>query len=153
MVVLQLLDAIAVHALAAAQAAYVTGPKAYDVKVGFRASKGRCVRIYYGGERDAAYFGEYSLTSTLIGQSIHVTGYWPTPSTASTDQRLIEGEMATFVKEMRTRIHGDSDIGTKAVDLIFLPASVDQLVLPDGTQTAVVDIEIGVDFDEYTRTR
>ncbi|HET7182663.1 MAG TPA: hypothetical protein VFI15_10560, partial [Candidatus Limnocylindrales bacterium] len=140
MVLLDLMDAIQVHAAAAAAAAYVTGPKAYDVAVGYE-PKGRCVRIFYGGEREAEYFTGYTLTSALIGQSIHIRGYWPVGSSAAKENRLVEGEIAVFVKECRTRIHGDSDIGAKAVDLVMTPAIVDQQTVA-GIKNAVCDIEI-----------
>lgn len=151
MTLLDLMDAIQVHAAAAAAAAYVTGSKAYDVAVGFPASKGRCVRIYYGGERETERFpDDETLNSQLVAQAINVVGYWPTPSAAPKEHRLIEGEMAAFVKDLRTRINGDYTLGGKAADGLRMGlTTTDQIVLAQ-TQYAVCQTEIVVDYDEHS---
>lgn len=142
------MDAIAVHAAAAAVAC--ADATFYDVHVGFPVAKGRCVRIFYGGERETAHMPfEATLTSNLVAQAIVVRGYWPVAVTAVDRQRSIEGQMAFFVKELRTRVLGDSDLGGKSVDLAMTLATTQQVMISN-TQYAVVDIEIIVDFDEYT---
>ena len=76
---LDLMDAVQVHALAAA-----TGldPTFTDVQVGFPPAKGRCIRIFYGGERQPERFeDDETLTSQLVSQGVVVRGYWPTAST------------------------------------------------------------------------
>lgn len=150
MVLLDLMDAIQVHAAAAAAAAYSTGAKNYDVKVGFPASKGKCVRIYYGGEREPERFPATGPDWQLAAQAINVVGYWPTNTTAASDHRLIEGEMAAFVKSFRSRIVGDYTLGGKAADGLRMDyATTDQIVLAQ-TQYAVCQLEIVVDYDEHT---
>ncbi len=91
------------------------------------------------------------LTSKLVAQKITVRGYWPNPETATKRQRVIEGEMAVFVKELRTRVLGDSNLGGASVDLLMSLANTDQVVI-SSRQYAIVDTEFIVDFDEYTRT-
>jgi hypothetical protein len=146
---LDLMDAIQVHATAAAVAA--GGATRYDVAVGFPVSKGTCVRIFYGGERETARFnGDETLNSQLVGQGIVVRGYWPVAVTAVNRQRLIEGEMAVFVKELRTRVLGDFTLGGKAQDALKMHLAATDQVMIANTQYAVVDIEIVVDYDEYS---
>lgn len=142
------MDAIAVHAAAAAVTA--GGSKFYDVAVGFPAGKGRSVRVFYGGEREPEHFtSDRTLNSNLVAQAVVVRGYWPVAVTAVDRQRAIEGEMASFVKSLRTRVLGDAQLGGKSVDLNMHLAATDQVVIAR-TQYAVVDIEIVVDYDETT---
>jgi hypothetical protein len=143
------MDALQVHALAAASEVDATGTF-YDVAVGFDAAKGRTIRIFYDGEREAQHvLSNRTLNSVLIGQAVHVRGRWPLPESATKRQRVMEGEMATWVKSFRTRVLGDSQLGGEAVDLLMEPADVGIEVTSD-TRYAVVDIEIVCDWDEYT---
>lgn len=145
MTLLDLMDALQVHAAAAGLTASAT---LTDVKVGFPAGKGRCVRIFYGGERDPERLGGNKvLNASMYGQAIVVRGYWPTASTGVSEQRAIEGQIAVFVKDFRSRVLGDSQLGGKSVDLAMLPAETDQISLA-GTSYAIVNIEIVVDYDE-----
>jgi hypothetical protein len=141
------MDAIQVHAAAAALAAGGSGFK--DVAVGFPAARGRCVRIFYGGERQPEHFLDgVTLNSRLIAQAIVIRGYWPLPEADHKRARVLEGEMAVFCKELRTRILGDSQLGGASSDLNMTPAVADQVLL-SGTKYAIVDSEIVVDYDEY----
>lgn len=147
MTLLDLMDAVQVHAAAAAVTA--GGATFSDVAVGFPAAGGRRVRIFYGGERDPAHFGNRVLDANLVAQAIMVRGYWPLAETAAKRQRAMEGEMAVFIKSLRTRILGDSQLGGNAVDLVMSPAVTEQVMVA-GTKYAIVDLELVVDFDETT---
>ena len=82
MTLLTLMDAVQVHAAAAAAAA---DAKFKDVAVGFGAARGKCVRIFYGGERGPEHFpDDRTLNSQLVGQAIVVRGYWPRSDTVVT---------------------------------------------------------------------
>lgn len=151
MTLLAKLDAIAVHAKAAAIAA--GGATFYDAQVGFPASKGPNVRVFYGGEADSPHFPEdLTLTSQIVGQRIIVRGYWPLSETATKRHRAIEGEMATFIKELRTRVLGDSDLGGESTDLVMLHSTTEQIVVAT-IAYAITNTEILTDFDEYTRAK
>ena len=145
---LTLMDAVQVHAAAAAITA--SGAKFYNVAVGYPVGKGQCVRIFYGGEAELEHFsGDRVLNGVLVGQSIIVRGYWPLPETATKRQRVMEGEMGTFVKSLRTRILGDSTLGGACTDLVMGLAQCEQVEIAK-TKYAIVDTEIVVDFDETT---
>jgi hypothetical protein len=147
-ILLELMDALQVHAAAAAVTA--GGATFTDVAVGFPPAKGRCVRIFYGGERDPERLGTNKvLNASEIAQAITVRGYWPTASTATKEQRAIEGQMGAFVKDFRARVLGDSQLGGKSSDLAMHLAGADQIVIST-TQYAVVDLEIVVDYDDVT---
>ena len=148
MSLLSIMDAIAVHAAAAAITA--GGTSFTDVAVGFPASKGRCVRIFYGGERPVMHFFEgRTLNSRLMAQAIIVRAYWPLSETATKRQRVMEGEMGSFIDSLRTRILGDSQLGSAGSDLEMSPAAADQGVV-SGVAYSYVDTEIVVDYNEYT---
>lgn len=145
---LDLLDAIQVHAAAAAITA--GGSKFVDVAVGFPAAKGRCVRVFYAGEREVEHFeSDKTLNSQLVAQAFVVRGYWPLSETDKVRQRVIEGEMAGFVKSLRTRILGDSQLGGEGADLNMGPAQSEQVVV-GSTKYAITDNEIVVDYDEFS---
>src|SRR3990167_6275436 len=142
---LTLMDAIQVHAAAAAITA--ADAKFYDVAVGFPAAKGRCVRIFYGGQRDPGYFPNRTLNSKMVAQAIIVRGYWPLSETATKRQRVMEGEMGTFVKSLETRILGDSTLGGACTDLVMGLAQCEQAVIAK-IKYAIVDSTIVVEYDE-----
>lgn len=147
MTLLALMDAVQVHAAAAAVTA--GGATFSDVAVGFPAAKGRCVRIFYGGEREVEHFdGDRVLDAKLVGQAVIVRGYWPLAETATKAQRVTEGEMGTFVKSLRTRISADSQLGGLCTDLDLSLARAETIVLA-GIKYSITDTEIVVEFDEF----
>ena len=145
--VLDLMDALQVHAAAAAVTA--GGVTFSDVAVGFPAARGRCVRIFYGGEREVEHFTEQKvLNAQLMAEAVIVRGYWPLSETAKKRQRIMEQEIAVFVKDFRTRVLADSQLGGEAVDLNLNPAVCEQVIYAR-TKYAVVDLEAVCDFSEY----
>lgn len=145
---LTVMDAIQVHAAAAAVTA--AGATFSDVAVGYPAGKGRCVRIFYGGEAELEHFsGDRVLNGKLVGQAVIVRGYWPLPETATKRQRVMEGEIGAFVKSLRTRILGDSQLGGACTDLAMGLAQCEQAVIAR-TKYAIVDATIVIEYDETT---
>ncbi len=143
------MDALQVHAAAAAVTAADSSFK--DVKVGFKAARGRSVRIFYGGEREVERMGpdDETLNSEMVAQAIVIRGQWPIPGTDPKEHRRLEGEMGAFIKSLRTRINGDKQLGGACTDLTLSLAVVEQAVIA-GTQYAVVDCEALIEFDEYS---
>jgi hypothetical protein len=142
------LDALQVHALAAAGTADATGTFV-DVAVGFPVAKGRSVRVFYDGERDSVYFGEGSLNSQHVAQTIVVRAMWPEPTDAASDTRTMQIQMGAFAASFRTRVDGDFTLGGGCTALKMLPAPAG-LQLVGQTKYAVLDWEIGLDLDDYT---
>jgi hypothetical protein len=144
------MDALQVHAAAAAIAA--GGASFTDVAVGYPAGKGRSVRVFYGGQRDSVYFGEGSLNSQHVAESVYVRGHWPLADTATKAERVTEGEMATFAYELRGRINGDFQLGGNCTALkVAADAPSGQTVVASKRFT-VIDFEIGIDLGDYIYT-
>lgn len=149
MALLDCMDAVAVHAAAAATAA--VDSKFNDVAVGHPAAKGRMIRVFYGGERESVYFGPGSLNSEHMAEVIGVTAMWPTSDTGVNRQRVIEGAMAAFARSFRTRIDGDYTLGGQCTALKMQPAEAGYVV-EASTKYAVLDWEIGIDLGDYTQS-
>jgi hypothetical protein len=149
MTLLTLMDALQVHAAAAAVTA--GGAAFKDVAVGFAAARGRCVRIFYAGERDVEHYtSQMTLTSRLIAQAVTIRAMWPSPETATKANRVLEGQIGTFVYDFRTRVLGDSQLGSAAVDLNLGLAILSQQVI-SGTSYAIAEMEAVIDGDEFAR--
>lgn len=140
------MDALQVHAAAAAIAA--GGAAFTDVAVGFEVAKGRSVRIFYAGERDMEQFTDRVLDAGLVGQGFIVRGAWPNADTGTNTQRTTEIEIAAFVKDFRTRVLADSQLGGEAKDLTLGLAQVEQVVL-GGDKYTVADMEAVMSYDEF----
>lgn len=146
MTLLDILDAIQVHAAGAAAAA---NSKFVDVAVRFPAARGKSVSIFYGGEREAEHFdADRVLDAVLVGQAVIVRGYWPISDTGASRQRLLEAEVGTFAKSLRTRILADSQLGGACTDLSMGLTRV-ETVVEASTKYVVSDTEIVVEFDEF----
>lgn len=147
---LDLLDRIQVHAAAGALA---IDSKFKDVAVGHPTPRGRSVRVYYAGEAESEKFeSHFTLNSELVAQRILIRAFWPVAEYAAKRGRVLMGEMARFVKELRTRISADADLGGESVDLTIHHADADDAVI-GGALFALIDVEIIVEIDEYTRAK
>lgn len=138
------MDALQVHAAAAATA---ISSDFKDVVVGSSPPRGRCIRIYYGGERDPIFFGRRVLDAELIAQAVLVDAFWPAPETAAKRNRVAEGEMAAFAVDYRSRVDGDFTLGGHCKVLELAPARVERVVV-SGAQFDRLQFEVGIDYVE-----
>lgn len=143
---LNCLDAIQVHALAAAA---VIDSKFVDVAVRFPAARGRTVDVFYGGQRPSNYFGPGSLSSQHVAESIYVRAHWPVAETGKAKQRAMEGEMAVFSYELRGRLDNDFTLGGNCTVLKVLDQVDVGIEVEAKTKYAHVTHEIGLDLGEY----
>lgn len=144
---LEIADAITVHAVAAAAA---VDSNFTDVAIGMPLPRARCVRIFYGGERDPEKMGaQRTLNSRLTAESILLRAFWPVSDYLAARGRALFGEQRSFVVQLRTRIEGDSQLGGKSADLSMHLAEPDDVVLGT-THYAIVDVEFVVDYHETT---
>lgn len=147
------MDQIATHATAAAAA---VDTKFVDVAVGFQAARGRCVRIYYGGEvHPPAFATDEVLNADLIGERVIVDALFPIASSGKADQRTIIGQLWDLKHELRTRIRGDSTLGGDSVDLNLLPATVDEVIFGgirgSGQHYLQLRLEVVLAYTEYAK--
>lgn len=140
------MDDINAHAVAAAAA---VDPQFVDVAVGFRAARGRCCRTYYAGEIAPPAFPEdETLNSQLIGERVVVDALWPMADISTEKAREQLGEAWTFKHELRTRLLGDESLGGDAMNLLLLPATVDEAVISKQSYL-LCRIEIHLAYTEY----
>lgn len=139
-------DAILVHAKAAALA---TNAAWTDVAIAFPLPAGKCVRIFYGGERAPARMGgSRDLKGEMVSEAIVLTAFWPLSSMSSNAAKLMDDEMVTFKHELRTRVLGDSQLGGAGTDLEMGYVSPDIVVIGN-TRYAVLECQFVSDYTEY----
>lgn len=140
-------DAILVHAAAAAVAADSTWT---DVAIGVKQPDARCVRVYYGGEREPARMGgNRVLNGELVAHAVIVAAFWPLATLGLEAYKATEDQMHLFVHELRTRVLGDSQLGGTSTDLEMGYATPDVVVIGNA-RWQLVEVVFITDFTEYT---
>ena len=139
--------AIVIHAAAAAAA--LTNP-ILDARAAFPVPKGRCVRVYYGGEvAPVRMGGNRTLNSELVGQRTLIGIWLPVTVNDEDVAAVIDAELQAFAHDLRTRILGDSQLGGQATDLELGYLEPDQVVI-NNTRYLMGLWEVFSDFIEYT---
>lgn len=103
-----------------------------DVKAAFPLPKGRCVRVYYGGEDDPPGFperGSRSMGYELIGKATLIAAFWPVTSLDEELAELIDTEAEAFGHALRTAIDGDSSLDGAADNTVLGDATPDFAVV------------------------
>ena len=145
------MDAIATHVSAACTALGSVGG-AWDVAVAPPLPRGKTVRIFYGGERQPPHFGTgQTLSSLMVAQAVMVRAFWPVADYAKLRRKNLMLEMATFAKDLRTRVLGDFQLGGAVSALVMGYAETDDILFGN-THYAIVDTEIVVEYDEFPMT-
>lgn len=142
--------AITAHAVAAGTA---VSPPINDVADALPIpTGGRIGRVWWGGETDAPGFpGENVLDGRMVGEVIHITFIWPISSASPADNKAIGLQVRTVKDQLRTRIHGDSQLGDTVYDLRIPEMSFD-IVVWDGALIGHLDAEVHISKSEYPRT-
>lgn len=141
------LDAIQVHCLAAGNA--LASP-IKDVAVGWPVPRGRCIRIFWGGEvAPERMGGDRVLNGELVSERAIIRAFWPLSDYGETKARTLIGEMWDLKHEIRTRLLGDSQLGGLSTDFVMGYAEADDVAIGGGV-FATLDIECTTDFTEYT---
>lgn len=139
--------ALLTHAQAAGAA--LTNPIT-DVLLGFANPKGRCIRIYWGGETEQEKMGgRYTLNSEMIGQRTIVAAFLPITTLSEDLAAAIDAEMTALAHELRTRFNGDAQLGGTQSDLTLNMAEPD-FVTFGNTRYVVVFWEVIGDYFEYS---
>jgi hypothetical protein len=108
-----------VEAIAQTAGAAVS-PKYTDVKIGAPYPRGRCARIWWGGEViPAPQMGEmrYSLSTEIVGHAVVVTVFEPMGDVSEDASKSLMGTMADFISELRDGIDADRTLGGKSVSI------------------------------------
>ena len=141
------LDAIQVHCLAAGNA--LASP-IKDVAVGWPVPRGRCIRIFWGGETKPARMGEHprSQVGEMVSERVVIRAFWPLSDYGETKARTLIGEMWDLKHEIRTRLLGDSQLGGLTTDFEMGYAGADDVVI-GGAAFTFIDIECITDYHDY----
>lgn len=137
---------------AAAAGATLT-PPLLDVKAAFPLPKGRCVRIYYGGEQEPVRMGgTLTLNSELVGKVTMIAAFWPLTSLDETLAQAIDTEAEAFGHALRTAVDGDTSLGAEG-DNTTLGYAEPDVVVSGNTRFLAVMWRAVTDYVEYAIAR
>jgi hypothetical protein len=143
--------AIVVHCLAAGLT--LTDP-ILDVQAALPIPKGRCIRVYYGGETEPARIGlggghVYTLNSEVVGEVTFIAAFLPISLNDEELTSVVDADLYTLKHEIRTRLLGDSQLGGASTDLELDYVTPDVVTI--GNTRYLVGIwRVVSDFSEYT---
>lgn len=141
------LAAVLTHAQAAGGA---VSPAITDVVVAYPAPRGRCIRIFYGGETEPVRMGEQRvLNEEMVGEQIVVVAFWPLNNLSEDQAAGIEVEAYDLKHQLRTRILGDSQLGGMSTDLELGYAEPGFANLA-GIPYRTLEMIVTTDFTSYT---
>jgi len=143
------LSTIVTHATAAGTA--VT-PAITDVANADPVPRGRCIRVWYGGETDAPEFpGSHVLSGELVGEIVNITAFWPVGDAAETLAANRDAQVYALADALRSNLQADSTLGGNVTDLAINHA-VNDFVGIGNTAYRILELELILSFNEYTRS-
>jgi len=138
--------AIVTHAAAAGGA--LSDP-ILDARAAFPVPKGRCIRVYYGGEAEPVRMGgKRVLNAELVAQRTIIAAFFPIALNDEDVAAQIDADLQALAHDLRTRILGDSQLGGAQTDLELGYVEPD-IVLNGNTRYLVGIWEVLSDFTEY----
>ncbi len=121
-----------------------------DVKIGFPLPKGRCVRVYYGGETATERMnGRYTLNSEMVAKITMIAAFWPVTVLDEEMVSMIDSEAEAFSHALRTAIDGDTALDDKA-DSTVLDYGEPDVAIIGNTRFLVMMHRAITDYVEYT---
>lgn len=127
-------------------------PPLVDVQAGLPLPKGRCVRVYYGGEAETTRMGgRYTLNSEMVGKVTMIAAFWPITSLDETIARTIDAEAEAFSHALRTAIDGDTDL--TGADSTELDYGEPDIVTVGNTRFLALLWRAVCDYTEYSLVR
>ena len=110
---------------------------------------GRQIRYYWGGEIEAPRMGmTLDLTGEVVGQRFIIAALWPLTNLSPDLVTVIDAEMQTLAGEIRTRILGDSQLGSNVSDLDLGYAEPD-IVLISNARHIALTWQLDLAYVEY----
>lgn len=120
-----------------------------DVQVGPAWPKGRCVRVYYGGEVDPLRIGSRDLTGELVAKVTWITAFWPLSALEEELISTVDAEADAFAHALRIAVDGDVDMNGQTDN-----TTLEHVVLSDevlgNTRYLVLTWRAVTDYYEYT---
>lgn len=125
-------------------------PAITDVQAAAPLPKGRCVRVYWGGETDPVRMdgNRFSLKSEMVGQVTMIALFLPIASLAEELAQLLDAQAQAFAHALRTAIDADSDLAG-AGDNTNLGDAEPDFVVVGNTRFLAVLWRAVTDYVEY----
>jgi hypothetical protein len=143
-------DRLVVHVQTAGAA---LTPPLEDVQAAFPLPKGRCARIYYGGETDPRRMGgRYTQNSEMVGKVTMIAAFWPITALDEEQARIIDAEAEAFGHALRTAVDTDSDLAG-AGDNTTLGDATPDIFIVGTTRFLGVVWEAVTDYAEYALSK
>lgn len=138
--------AIVVHAAAAGAA--LTDP-ILDARAAFPVPKGRCIRVYYGGEAEPVRMGaSRTLGTEMVGSVTLIAAFFPIVLNDEDVVAQIDADLQALAHDLRTRVLGDSQLGGNSTDLELGYVEPD-MVTYNNTRYLMGLWQVVSDFTEY----
>lgn len=134
---------------AATAGAAITADPVIDVQAAFPVPKGRCVRIYYGGETEPARIPNRVLNGELVAEVTFIALFLPIPLNDESVAAAVDAQLYQFKHALRTAIDGDSQLNGYATDLALELLEPD-LVTYNNTRYLLGLWRCVSDYTEYT---
>lgn len=124
-------------------------PPMEDVSMAFPLPKGRCARVYYGGETDTKRMGgRYTLNSEMVGKLTMIAAFWPITSLDAELAQVIDAEAEVFTHALRTAVDGDEALNGE-VDNTTLEDAVPDVVVVGNARFLAILWSAVTDYVEY----
>jgi hypothetical protein len=110
---------------------------------------GRSIRVWWSGEADPIKRGApRTINAELVGELVTITMLWSVSDAGETMAAARDAEVFALKSDLRTRLHGDVQLGGNVTDLELSYAVSDHLVY-DGGLYRHVELVLTLDFSEY----
>ena len=120
-----------------------------DVQAGLSLPKGRCVRVYYGGETDPLRMGgRYTLNSEMVAKVTMIAAFWPLTALDEEQAALVDAEAEAFSHAFRTAVDADTDLNGE-VDNTTLEDGQPDVIVVGNTRYLMIDWRAVTDYVEY----
>lgn len=143
-------DQLATVLTHARDAGNAISPAITDVVVAYPSPRGRCIRIFYGGEVEPVRMGaQRVLNEEMVGEQIVIVAFWPLNNLSEDQAAGIEVEAYNLKHQLRTRILADSQLGGMSTDLELGYADPGFANLA-GIPYRTLEMIVNTDYTSYT---
>ena len=120
-----------------------------DVDRGIPATSGRSIRYYWAGEvAPPKMSGPMVFNGIMVGERFVIAAVWPLSDLDVETVTAIDVEMQDLADQVRTRIHGDSQLGGNVTDL-NLDYGEPELVTIAGARHVALRWDLDLAYNEY----
>lgn len=96
-----------------------------------------CIRYWYEGEGDSPKMAPRTLTDATVFEAIRIAAYWPVATRDKAPAAALDTRVQLFVRQVKNRLNGDSQLGGAVVDIELGNASAGWLTVGDAAWRSV----------------